>query len=136
MDDLIFDIGMLIDGLQHLSAKQAYQCYHKGAVVVDVREDFEIAIKDFGITGVIYCPFSSFGKLYNSLPANKPLILVDYVGLHSKEAAYILIEKGFPNIANMVGGIAAWERAGLPMQKSVENMTGQCPCTMRSRSKE
>lgn len=118
----------------HLTGKQALVCLEKDALLVDLREDFEIAIKDFGIKGKLFCPFSEFDRLFASLPKNRPLILADCVGIHSKEAVKKLMEQGFTMVANLAGGIAEWERDGLPMNREAESMKGQCPCTMRSRN--
>jgi len=128
------NLGFEIDGLLHLTGKQAFTCIEQGAILVDVREDYEIAIKDFGIINKLECPFSSFDKLFGTLPKNNPLILADCVGIHSKEAAIKLLSNGFTAIANLIGGVADWERDGLPMNTDVEFMSGQCPCAMRSRT--
>lgn len=127
------DLGFSIGGLLHLSPKQAYDCCLNGAVIVDVREDYEIAIKDFGVSGKLFCPFTEFEKLCNTLPKDRPLIVADCVGIHSRDAALILIAKGFTRVANMAGGIVDWERDGLPMKTDVETMNGPCPCQIKSR---
>jgi len=100
---------------------------------VDVREEFEVAIKVFGLTDILYCPFDSFEVLSGTLPREVPLIIADSVGIHSKEAARKLLENGYTLIANLAGGIADWERDGLPMCRDVESMQGQCPCMIKSR---
>lgn len=127
------NLGFEIDGLLHLTGKQAMVCLNKGAILVDVREDYEIAIKDFGVKGKLLCPFTDFDKLFKTLPHDKDLILADCVGIHSKESALKLLANGFTKVANLVGGIATWERDGLPMDCDVETMSGQCPCQMKSR---
>jgi len=133
MNNSFSSIGFIIEGIIHLSPKQAYDCCLNGATIVDVREEYEIAIKDFGINGKLFYPFTGFEKLFRTLPKNKPLILADCVGIHSKAAVRILLENGYYNIANMAGGIADWERDGLPMNKDIEIMGGQCPCQIKSR---
>jgi len=127
------NLGFEIDGLLHLTGKQAFACLQQGAILVDVREDYEIAIKDFGISNILLCPHTDFDKLYKTLPRDKALILADCVGLHSKEAAIKLLAHGFTKVANLVGGIASWERDGLPMNTDVETMSGQCMCQIKSR---
>ena len=127
------NLGFEINGLLHLTGNQALLCIQKGALLVDVREDYEIAIKDFGITGKLFCPFTEFEKLCTTLPKEKPLIIADCVGIHSRDAALILIGKGFIRVANMAGGIVDWERDGLPMKTELEIMNGPCPCQIKSR---
>jgi|WetSurMetagenome_2_1015567.scaffolds.fasta_scaffold638914_2 rhodanese-related sulfurtransferase len=133
MNQNFSNLGFIIEGLRHLSPRQAYECCLKGAIIVDIREDYEIAIKDFGITGKLFCPYTEFEKLFRTLPKDKPLIIADCVGIHSKAAARLLLENGYSNVANMAGGIADWERDGLPMKKDIEIMGGQCPCQIKSR---
>ena len=127
------NLGFEIDGLLHLTGKQAWACLQQGAILVDVREDYEIAIKDFGVSGKLLCPFTDFDRLFKTLPHDRALITADCVGLHSKEAALKLLANGFTKIANLVGGIATWERDGLPMNTDVETMSGQCMCQIKSR---
>jgi rhodanese-related sulfurtransferase len=133
MNDNFSNLGFSIDGLLHVSPRQAYECCLKGATIVDIREDYEIAIKDFGLAGKLFCPYTEFEKLFRTLPKDSPLIIADCVGIHSKAAARILLENGYSNVANMAGGIADWERDGLPMKKDIEIMGGQCPCQIKSR---
>ena len=127
------NLGFEINGILHLSGRQALECIEAGALLVDVREDYEIGIKDFGITGKVECPVSNFENFMHTLPADRPLIIADCVGLHSKECVLKLLEKGFSKVANLVGGVAAWERDGLPMKNNAETMSGQCPCMIKSR---
>ena len=129
------NLGFIIDGLLHLTANQALQCIQKGAVLVDVREDYEIAIKDFGIMEKLFCPSKDFKKLYATLPRDKKLIIADCVGIHSKEAALILLRNGFTMVANLAGGIVDWEHDGLPMSNDIESMNGPCICKIKSRKK-
>jgi rhodanese-related sulfurtransferase len=128
------NLGFVIDGLRHLTGRQAYECCQKGAIMVDVREEFEVAIKAFGVRGVLFCPFDSFDKIYSTLPKEAPLIIADSVGIHSKDAARKLLDNGYTLISNLAGGIMDWERDGLPMNKDIESMNGQCPCMMKSRT--
>ena len=134
MKEYFNNLGFEINGLLHLTGNQAFQCLGEGAILVDVREDFEVAIKDFGVSEKVWCPFSEFEQLFKALPQDKSLILVDCVSIKSKEAAMKLLENGYSMVANLAGGIADWERDGLPMKKDVECMDGQCPCMIKSRT--
>ncbi len=129
------NLGFEIDGLLHLTGKQAFTCLQEGAFLVDVREDYEIAIKDFGISNKLLCPFTKFDKMFKTLPRDKALIMADCVGLHSKQTALQLLANGYTMVANLVGGVAGWERDGLPMNGDVESMSGQCMCQIKSRKK-
>lgn len=135
MKEYFENLGFELDGILHLTGNQAFTCLQKNALLLDVREDFEIAIKDFGIKGKLWCPGSDFDKLMNTLPRESSLIIADCVGIHSKEATRKLLNAGFTRVANLAGGIAEWEKDGLPMQKDIEQMSGQCPCMIKSRNK-
>ncbi|MHC1773970.1 MAG: rhodanese-like domain-containing protein [Lentimicrobium sp.] len=129
------NLGFEIDGILHLTGKQAMVCLEEGALLVDVREDFEIALKDFGVPGKLSCPFSDFKKLLVTLPKDKSLIVADCVGIHSKEAVVELMNNGFTRVANLAGGIFDWERDGLPMSGDFETLSGPCMCQIKSRKK-
>ena len=133
MNEHFLHHGFTIDGILHLSPKQAYECCLTGAIILDVREDYEVAIKDFGIKEKLLCPFTDFEKQCITLPRDKPLIVADCVGIHSHDTARILIGKGFTMTANMAGGIVDWERDGLPMKTDIESMNGPCACQIKSR---
>jgi len=130
------NLGFEIDGILHLTGKQAMVCLEEGALLLDVRDDFEIALKDFGVPGKQWCPFSDFKKLFVTLPKDKSLIVADCVGIHSKEAAIELMKNGFTRVANLAGGIFDWERDGLPMSSDFETMGGPCMCQIKSRKKK
>lgn len=133
MNDNFNDLGFAINGLRHLTGRQAYKCCLQGAIIVDVRDEIETAIKAFGTDNVLFCPIDRFEKLFLTLPDNKPLIIADCVGIHSKEAAQILMRNGYTLVANLAGGIVDWERNGLPMRTPEETMSGQCLCMMKSK---
>ncbi|HNO12365.1 MAG TPA: rhodanese-like domain-containing protein, partial [bacterium] len=51
------------------------------------------------------------------LPKNKTLIIQCQGGDRSSTATSLLLKNGFSNIYNLIGGIAAWQKAGLPVVK-------------------
>ena len=133
MKEDFHNLGFEIDGILHLTGKQTLTCLQQGAILIDVREDYEIALKDFGLNNKLECPYTAFDRLYTTLPRNIPLIIADCVGIHSKEAVKKLLENRFTKVANLIGGIATWERDGLPMNTDIETMSGQCMCQIKSR---
>lgn len=126
-------LGFEINGLLHLNGKQAWECLLNGALLVDVRKDFEIAIKDFAVQEKIICHASDFDNMLLNLPRDRTLILADCVGINSKSCALRLISVGFTKIANLAGGIVDWERDGLPLSETNETMNGFCMCQIKSR---
>lgn len=124
--------GMLISGTRHLSPREAYEALKDGAVLVDVRENYLKSFKFFDVPNLIFAPFSTFQDSASDLPKDKPLILADSLGLHSKEAVQFLKDRGFENIANLNGGISEWESCGLPLKKDPSaTLSGSCVCRLR-----
>lgn len=125
-------------GVFNLTPKQAFALCQKGAVIIDVREESLSRFKMFGVSEVIYCPFSIIEETYEQLPEEKAMIFADAAGLHSKEAVKLLMEKGLVDrIANLAGGLVEWERDGMPLiiDKS-EQLSGSCMCQLRPGNKK
>ena len=122
----------------NLTPHQASDLCHKGAVLIDVREEYMNRFKMFDVPEVIYCPFSILEETYQHLPGDKPLIFADASGIHSKEAVRILHKKGLGDcIANLAGGLIEWERDELPLIiDQTEKLSGSCMCQLRPRNKK
>jgi rhodanese-related sulfurtransferase len=129
--------GIVSGDILHLSPKETVELCAKGAVLIDVREDYMNRFKMFDVDELIFCPLSILKEKYNELPKDKPMIFADAVGLRSKEAVILLRKLGIKHIANMAGGIVEWERDGCPLviDKS-ERLTGSCMCMLRPRDKK
>jgi arsenate reductase (thioredoxin) len=127
-------IGMKIGTVTHLSPAAAQELCRDGAVIVDLREVYETNYRVFAVPEVIYLPKSRFRAEYAILPANRPLILADAVGLWSKDAIAILQDAGYRNLANLAGGIIDWEKDGQPTRKDLDyELGGQCACKLKPR---
>jgi rhodanese-related sulfurtransferase/glyoxylase-like metal-dependent hydrolase (beta-lactamase superfamily II) len=84
-------------------------------LVVDVRSAKEHEQKH--IAGSISLPLTHLTERVGELPQNRPLLVHCAGGYRSSVAASILQEKGFSQLQELAGGIAAWESAGLPLQQ-------------------
>jgi len=136
MNNLFENYGILSGEMLHLSPKETFDLCKKGAVIVDVREDFMIGFKKFEVPLVLYFPLSEMNTNFNKLPTDKYMIFADAAGLRSKEAVILLNGKGFKNLANLAGGIVEWERDGLPLKVDLkEKLSGQCPCQLTAKRK-
>ena len=135
--NIFFDgFGLISADILHVSPRETVELCKKGAVLIDVREEYMNRFKMFDVDELIFCPFSILKENYNDLPKNKPLIFADATGLKSKEAVIMLKNLGFENIANMAGGIMEWERDGCPLTiDKTERLTGSCMCMLRKRDK-
>ncbi len=126
-----------IEGMAYVLPVETPELLHRGAVLVDLREELETRIKAFGIEKIIYLPYSGFEQNWQTLPQDKPLILADAVGLHSKEAMLFLRSKGYENIAGLAGGFADWMKDGYPVKPGkYAPLNGPCPCMIVPRERE
>ncbi len=128
-------MGFEINGIRHLSARDAFAAISKGAFLVDLRREDQVLMKTFKVANYIVCPLESLDENIESLPKEKPLIVSDATGIRSKEAVIKLMNAGF-NVANLAGGIMDWEHDGFPVVKDPkEQMSGQCPCMLKPMGK-
>lgn len=134
MSNLFNNYGIFIEGMLHVSPKETFELCSKGAILVDVREEYMNGFKRFAVENIIYMPKTRLEFDVALLPSNKYLIFADAAGIHSKEAVQILITKEFSKVANMAGGIVEWERDGLPLFKNTtELLSGSCMCQLKKR---
>lgn len=136
MNSYFLHKGNIIKGVINFSPKEVLEECKNGAVILDMRRDFEISYKQFDVENVIYARIEFIHEHYNEIPADKPLIIADQAGVHSKEITAFLMEKGFNNVANMAGGIFEWDKDGLPLKIDAgEMLSGQCLCVLRQHKK-
>jgi rhodanese-related sulfurtransferase len=138
MDELFLGKGFDNAGIRNLTPRETLDICRKGAILIDVREEYMNRFKMIDVPEVIYCPFSILEETYQNLPTDKPMIFTDAAGLRSKEAVRFLIDKGFgDHFANMAGGLVEWERDGLPLIiDTSEQLSGSCMCQLRPRNKK
>jgi rhodanese-related sulfurtransferase len=134
MNGLFDNYGFLSCGILHVSPHEAFELCGKGAVIVDVREEYLNNFKHFDVPKILYIPLSKLVQQLSELPMDNYLIFADSVGLRSKEAVVLLKNKRLKDIANMAGGIVDWERDGLPLKTNVEErLSGSCMCQLKPR---
>jgi rhodanese-related sulfurtransferase len=104
-----------IKDVDHIAAMQLIN--HKNALVLDVREQSEY---DAGhILGSKLIPL---GKLKDRLGElekyrERPVVVVCRSGQRSASACGLLGKQGFAQVLNLNGGITAWQKASLPLEK-------------------
>jgi rhodanese-related sulfurtransferase len=137
MSDFFSKAGIRREKILHLTPAETKAVCEKGALLVDVREDYMNDFKMFDVPEVIYCPYSQLKNAYDQLPRDKHLVFADAAGIYSKLAAAFLISKGFDQIANMAGGLIEWERDQLPLiVDKEERLSGSCMCQLRKRERK
>lgn len=103
------------EALRHIDVQQAQQMKSQGALLVDVREPDEYAAGH--APGSVLIPVGQLNQRLKELDGhqNKPVVLICRSGRRSVAAAEILQKAGFGEVRNVVGGMLAWEKAGLPV---------------------
>ena len=81
-------------------------------IIVDVREDNEVAIASFPFS-VLHLPLSKAEdwsvKIDQLLPKDKPIVVICHAGVRSLNFGIWLLEQGVTkSVWNLVGGIDAW----------------------------
>src|SRR4029078_6762531 len=83
-------------------------------LIVDVREVNEFASER--IAGSVLIPLSQFPDRHAELPKDRPLVMQRRSGRRSSSATMFLLQRGWTDVRNLEGGIAAWMRDGLPVR--------------------
>jgi rhodanese-related sulfurtransferase len=83
-------------------------------LIVDVREPNEFASER--IEGSVLVPLSQFADRHAELPKDRPLVMQCHSGSRSSSATMFLLQRGWTDVRNLDGGIAAWMRDGLPVR--------------------
>jgi rhodanese-related sulfurtransferase len=83
-------------------------------LIVDVREPNEFATER--IEHSVLIPLSQFADRHAELPKDRPLVMQCHSGSRSSSATMFLLQRGWTDVRNLDGGIAAWMRDGLPVR--------------------
>ena len=102
--------------IEQLSPREAYAAYIRGSIMVDVRDNMDADSKVADLKQLIQLPFSELDQRLGELPTNRQVVFVSRIGIKSAQAAKMLAEKGFDQVATVQGGLTAWEAEGLPIR--------------------
>lgn len=118
-----------------LSPRQALDRLRQGSLMLDVRESYETNFRIPDVPRVLPIPDSALKDRFDEIPRNIPVIVFDNVGLRAKEIAAALAERGFPEVAWIVGGVVDWVREGLPVKVDRNyELVGQCSCKLKPKN--
>jgi rhodanese-related sulfurtransferase len=84
-------------------------------VLLDVREPNEFV--EVRAPGALLIPTSTFTSRLDDLPTDRPLLVICRTGVRSAAVTGYLARSGRDDVANVAGGMEAWERAGLPIRR-------------------
>jgi rhodanese-related sulfurtransferase len=101
------------DEIPIVAPRDAFDLVAAGAVLVDVREDFEWEAGHAPTARHI--PLSELQEQVDGLPRDKDVLLVCRAGSRSARATAFLLQSGF-KASNVDGGMTAWAAEALPME--------------------
>jgi rhodanese-related sulfurtransferase len=117
--------------LQRVQPLDALQALADGAVLIDIRADFQREL-DGIVPGAVFvprnvlewrcAPDSAWRDPQLSDPKRR-VILMCHEGYQSSLAAATLQELGLPAATDLVGGFRAWQAAGLPTESALTEKT-------------
>lgn len=110
--------GNRVRGIKEVNSMAALQLInHKNAVVLDVREQSE-----YDAGHVLNAKLIPLGKLKERLGElekfkDQPIVVVCRSGNRSGTACSLLGKQGFAQAYNLAGGVQAWQKDKLPLEK-------------------
>lgn len=110
--------GNRVRGIKEVDCVAALQLInHKNARVLDVREDGEF--KGGHVLNAIHIPLGKLKGRIGELEKYKsqPMVVICRSGNRSSSACVSLGKEGFDQAYNLAGGVMAWEKAKLPLEK-------------------
>jgi len=104
-----------ITEVDHVAATQLIN--HKNALVLDVREQ-----REYDAGHIVSSKLIPLGKLYDRIGElekyrERPIVVVCRSGQRSAAACALLGKQGFTHAVNLNGGVIAWQKASLPLEK-------------------
>jgi rhodanese-related sulfurtransferase len=90
------------------------------AQILDVRTKEEFSEGHLAKAALIPWTDKDFtDRAAKELNPRKPVLVYCRSGRRSTEAAAALVKLGFSEVHNLAGGIVAWQKAGMPVNKPV-----------------
>ena len=111
-------VGNRLRGIREADCAAALQLInHKDAVVLDVREADEV--KAGRLLNAKHIPLGKLRERIGELERYRetPMVVVCRSGNRSATACALLSREGFTQVYNLAGGIMAWQKAGLPVER-------------------
>ena len=84
-------------------------------LILDVRQPDEYQAGH--VPGSTLVPLDQLALRLDELPRDRPIVAMCRSGNRSGVAAGLLKRAGFTNVANLKGGMIAWQKQGLPVER-------------------
>lgn len=91
-----------------ITPRELKDCLDKGdkLFILDVREPWEYSMAK--IEGSVLIPLGTLPQSLDKLDRNTEIVAHCHHGMRSADAVGFLLQQGFTNVKNLVGGIDAW----------------------------
>ncbi len=103
--------------VKELEPREAKAELEKGALLVDVRETYEVEEFACDVPETLVLPLSELQQRYQELPKDRDLVIACAGGGRSLYAATFLLGHGYERVANLYGGVFTWNSLGLPVKQ-------------------
>jgi rhodanese-related sulfurtransferase len=111
-----------------VTAVEAWEALQAGAVLVDTRSPDQQKAQGF-VPGAVHHPLSVLAWRLDpdcptsnaKVPLDTEIMLICREGFSSVFAALQLRDLGFSRVTDVIGGVDAWKRAGLPMLRQADD---------------
>ena len=103
---------MPLESVPEMSATAALAAVEAGALLLDVREDFEW--ERGHAPDAVHIAMSELGRRVEDLPTDRTIVCVCHIGGRSAMVVDALNRGGWQAV-NVLGGMEAWAAAGLPV---------------------
>lgn len=111
-------VGNRLRGIRDVDCAGALQMInHKDAFVLDVRESAEY--KSGHLLNAQQIPLVKLRERIGELERyrDRPIVVVCRSGQRSATACALLGREGYAQVYNLAGGVMAWQKANLPLEK-------------------
>ena len=92
--------------LHEIRAKDALERQKAGAILLDVREPFELDVAS--VKGTLNIPMNQVPDRLAEIPKDREILCMCHHGMRSAGVGSFLLSKGYTKVLNLSGGIAAW----------------------------
>jgi rhodanese-related sulfurtransferase len=114
--------------LGRVTAVEAWEALQAGAVLVDTRSPDQQKAQGF-VPGAVHHPLSVLAWRLDpdcptsneKVPLDTEIMLICREGFSSVFAALQLRDLGFSRVTDVIGGVDAWKRAGLPVLRKADD---------------
>ena len=98
--------------MQSLSVDQlrAFAAVEPRVLLLDVREPWEVPLANIALPGVamLHIPMNDIPDRLAELDASQPVVCICHHGTRSAQVVAFLLQRGYPRVYNLAGGLHAW----------------------------